>query len=286
MRPKRAIAPDLVIARIAANQHGVISLDHLRHVGIGPDGVKHRVRTGRLHRLHRGVYAVGHSRLTDEGVWKAAVLACGAGAVLSHRPAAALWRMLSVTRGPVDVTVPGRGGRRRRERIRVHRSSSLYPAQTTLRAGIAVTTPARTLADLRRCASLAELREAHRQAELRGYRLGDQDGAEPDLTRSELERRFLRLCQRDGLPTPEVDVRIGDYVVDYLWRDQALVVETDGYRYHSGRAAFEHDHRRQAHLVAAGFHVLRFTWTQVTDEPQDVIAAVRTRLDRLLPRNR
>jgi very-short-patch-repair endonuclease len=271
-------AMDRAIARIAANQHGVMSVDQLRALGLSLDAISYRVRIGRLHRIHRGVYAVGHARLSNEGRWMAAVLACGPGAALSHRSAAALWRMLPHGRGHAEVTVPGHGGRKRRKGIRLHRSISLHPAQTTLRAGIPVTTPARTLADLRRCATPDELSKARRQAEVRGYRLDDQGDAEPDLTRTELERRFVRLCRRHGLPLPEVDVRIGGYIVDFLWRDRSLVVETDSYRYHRGRAAFEHDYRRQAWLIAAGFEVVRFTWRQVVDEPEEVVAAVRVRL--------
>lgn len=157
MHPERAIASDRALARLAANQHGVVSLDQLRAIGISADAAKHRVRTGRLHGVHRGVYAVGYSRLSDEGKWKAAVLACGPGAALSHRSAAALWGLLPVCRGLIDVTVPSHGGRRKRAGIRLHRSTSLHPANTTLRRGIAVTTPARTLADLRRCVDSVQL---------------------------------------------------------------------------------------------------------------------------------
>jgi predicted transcriptional regulator of viral defense system len=168
MSDKRAI--DRAIARLAANQHGVVSVDQLRAIGLDLDAISYRVRVGWLYRVHRGVYAVGHPHLTVEGRWMAAVLACGQGAVLSHRSAAALWGMLPSQPGFPEVTVPGHGGRRRREGIRLHRSISLYPAHATLRLGIPVTTPARTLADLRRCATPDELREALRQAERRGYR--------------------------------------------------------------------------------------------------------------------
>jgi very-short-patch-repair endonuclease len=277
MSDKRAI--DRAIARLAANQHGVVSVAQLRAIGLDLDAISYRVRVGRLYRVHRGVYAVGHPRLSDEGRWMAAVLAHGPGAALSHRSAAALWGMLGSQPGFPEVTVPGHSGRRRREGIRLHRSISLHPAQTTLRMGIPVTTPARTLADLRQCATPDELREARRQAERRGYRVAEEGGTEPDLTRSELERRFLRLCRDHRVPAPEVDVRIGEYVVDFLWPDRPLIVETDGYRYHRGRAAFECDHRRQARLIAAGFEVLRFTWSQVVADPEEVLAALSARLD-------
>jgi very-short-patch-repair endonuclease len=231
-----------------------------------------------LHRIHRGVYAVGHRRLSDEGKWMAAVLACGEGAVLSHRSAAVIWRLLPTQPGYAHVTVPGHAGRKQRIGIRVHRSSTLHPAQTTLRFGIPVTTPARTLADLRRCATLEEVRQAHGRAEVRGYPLDGQELGEPDFTRSELERRFLRLCRQHSLPRPEVNVRVAGFVVDFLWRERWLVIETDGYRYHRGHAAFEYDHRRQARLIALGFEVVRFTWHQVVNHPDEVIAALRARL--------
>jgi very-short-patch-repair endonuclease len=277
MREEGAIR-DRLLALLAANQHGVVSLEQLRDVGISSHAIAHRVRTGRLHRIHRGVYAVGHTRLSAEGTWKAATLACGPGAVLSHRSAAALWALLPIQPSHPEVTVPGHGGRKRRQGIRLHRSASLDPAHTTFRLGIPVTTPARTLADLRRCATTDELREAHRQAGIRGYLIDDAEVREPDLTRSELERRFLRLCRRHRLPAPEVNAPIGEFVVDFVWRGPSLIVETDGYRYHRGRAAFEHDHRRQARLIAAGFEVLRFTWSQVVNEPTEVVAALRARL--------
>ena len=124
----------------------------------------------------------------------------------------------------------------------------------------------------------SELSRARRQAEVLGYPLGDAATIEPDLTRSELERRFLQLCRRHRLPSPEVNARVGDHVVDFVWRRSGLIVETDGYRYHRGRATFEHDHARQARLVAAGYEVLRFTWRQLIDDPTEVVAAVRARL--------
>jgi len=183
----------------------------------------------------------------------------------------------------VDVTVPGGGGRRKRKGIRLHRSTTLTPQETTRRTNIAVTNPARTLADLRRVATPEELGRARRQAEVLGYPLEHAASIQPDPTRSALERHFLRLCLRTRLPSPEVNARIGDYVVDFPWPWAKLVVETDGYRYHAGHAAFEHDYRRQAHLVAAGYEVLRFTWRQVIDRPDEVVAAVRARLVPCLP---
>ena len=159
---EEAGTPDAAVARIAARQHGVVTAGQLAASGIGKDGAYRRARSGRLHRVHRGVYAVGHPGLGNEGRWMAAVLACGEGAALSHRSAAELWDLLSPRPGAVDVTVPR--GRDRRAGIRLHRSPLLTSDATTLRNGIAVTTPARTLADLRRAVSAETLRKAIREA--------------------------------------------------------------------------------------------------------------------------
>lgn len=172
-------SPEAVIARIAARQHGVITRAQLIAIGLLPSGISDRVAAGRLHRVHRGVYAVGHPSIGNEGRWIAAVLACGEGAVLSHRSAAELWRMLAVRQvnpsgregpAPVDVTVPGDAGRRRRAGIRLHRSLSLSKAEVTRRAGISVTAPARTLADLRRVVPSKQFAAALRQASTSGSR--------------------------------------------------------------------------------------------------------------------
>ena len=166
----------------------------------------------------------------------AAVLAYGEGATLSHRSAAELWACCPHRCGPVDVTVPGHGGRRKRRGIRLHRSPLLTPAVTTIRNGITVTTPARTLADLRRaCATRDELGSGDPPGRGRWDCRSASGRRAPTCTRSELERRFLRLCRRHRLPTPEVNARIGPFIVDFLWRDRALIVETDGYRFHRGR---------------------------------------------------
>jgi len=133
-----------------------------------------------------------------------------------------------------------------------------------------VTTPARTINDLRRVLPSDRLEVALRHAEVLRLDVGFQGGFEPDLTRSELERRFLRLCHRRRLPTPEVNARVGSFIVDFLWRDQRLIVETDGYRFHRGRSAFEADRARDIELKLRGYEVVRFTYRQVTGEPDAV----------------
>jgi very-short-patch-repair endonuclease len=279
MRQKSA-KRDLEIAVIAARQHGVVSRRQLLAAGIADPAVYRRVERGRLHRVHRGVYAVGHRGLSLEGRWMAAVLACGDGAVLSHTSAAALWRLLDPRDGAVRVAVSSTNGRRRQIGIRLHRLGTLTAHQTTRKHGIPVTTPARTIADLRGGIPDAHLRRAIRQAEVLGLRT-DIDASPP--TRSELEEQFLRLCRRQRLPPPEVNARIGALEVDFLWRDPRLIVETDGYRYHRGVTAFEDDHARDLDLRAGGFSVLRFTYRQVTTEPSRVAGAVRREIQATRP---
>jgi very-short-patch-repair endonuclease len=206
------------------------------------------------------------------------------GAAISHRSAAVLWGLLELTDGPVDVSIATQSGRKQRRGIRLHRSRSLLPAAVTLRSGIPVTTPRRTLADLvrasaaRRPGAVAprELRRAIRQAEVLGLPIGD--GVERDRTRSDLERDFLRLCRRHGLAKPEVNVRVGRDLVDFLWRRSRLIVETDGYAYHRGRIAFEDDRERDLRLRTAGFDVIRVSEKQIDEEPRRVMEAVAAAL--------
>jgi very-short-patch-repair endonuclease len=209
----------------------------------------------------------------------AAVLACGENAVLSHRAAAELWGLLPTRAGPVDVTIPAPAGRRTRDGIRIHRSSSLHIALVTRRNGIPVTAAARTIEDLRRTASTDEVRRATREAQFRGLDLADVN-KDRDLTRSELERRFLRICRRHRLPRPEVNAQVGEFEVDFLWRDRKLIVETDGWQAHGGRLAFEEDRARDVDLILLGYEVVRFTCRQVMEQPDVVAAKLRTLLSR------
>jgi very-short-patch-repair endonuclease len=207
----------------------------------------------------------------------AAVLACGDGALLSHRSAGMNWGLLKSATGAVDIIVPGSGGRCRRSGIRVHRSTSLTPTEATIRQGIPTTTPARTILDLRRVLDPDELQAAIGQAELRHLPVGNLRGFLHEPTRSELERRFLRLCRRYGFAKPETNAKVGPYEVDFLWRGYRLAVETDGWETHRTRAAFETDRLRDAELKARGYEVIRFTYRQVTDDPK-YVARVLARL--------
>jgi very-short-patch-repair endonuclease len=206
----------------------------------------------------------------------AAVLALGGGAVLSHRSAAALWKLLPSTNEPVDISLPSRNGRRRRRGIRIHRPESLQPQDTTRRRGIPVTSPARTLGDLKATTSDRELRRAIRQADFLGLPTGPD--VEVDRTRSELERRFLWLCRRYRLPAPSVNMPVGGLTVDFCWVEHKLVVETDGYQAHRGRAAFEDDRDRDLKLRALGFEVVHLSYEQVFRKPDEVIAVLKSLL--------
>lgn len=274
MHPKRA--PDAVVAEIAKRQHGVVSIEQMRECGLSNTAVRERVRAGRVHRMHRGVYAIGHTAPSNERRWMAAVLAMGGMAALSHRSAAELWGLLPPSTGSVDVSLPGRGGKRKREGIRIHRPLSLEPSEIASARDISVTSPARTLADLRSAVSGHEVRRATRQADYLGLDIGPDVAF--DRTRSELERRFLWLCRRRHLPMPAVNMQIGVMTVDFCWLEKRLVVETDGYRAHRGREAFESDRARELRLKRLGYEVLHFSARQVFDEPAAVTAALRSAL--------
>lgn len=283
MDAKSATADERV-AKVAAQQHGVVSISQLRDAGVTRNAVRRRVESGRLHRLHRGVYAVGHTGISRQGSWTAAAIACGKGAAVSHRSAAALWGLLRPLDGPVDISIAATGGRRRRQGIRLHRCPSLRPAHLTFREGIPVTKPSRTLFDLRRMVSERELRRAIRQADVLGLPLGED--VRSDRTRSDLERDFLLICRRHRLPLPKVNARVGGHLVDFFWSDRSLAVETDGYRYHRGRQAFRDDRRRDLELRARGIEVLRLSEEQVDEEPdrvaeilREVLASARHRVD-------
>jgi hypothetical protein len=296
---------DAELARLAAEQHGVVALRQLRELGLSSSAVRSRVASGRLHRVHRGVYAVGHRVLGVEGRWIAAVLACGRDAVLSHRSAAALWSLRPTTRAAIDVTVPRRVGVSR-PGIDFHRTTGLEPGDLTRVRAVPCTTVARTLVDLAEVIDRRELARACERAEV--LRLFDARALEGALawttgrhgapalrdvlahyagdphTRSQLERRFLALCFAAGIPRPRVNAWIdldgGGLEADFLWEAQRLIAETDGHRTHGTRRAFERDRRRDQRLALAGWRVVRFTWRQITLDPDEVARTVTGMLER------
>lgn len=279
--------PDRVVADVAARQHGVITRAQLLAIGVTRHGVASRIAAGHLHPVHRGVYAVGHTALTPHGLSMAAVLACGAGAALSHRSAAVLWNLLPPHASlPTHVSAPCR--RRAPAGVCLHFSLT---SELVQRDGIAVTPPARTLLDLAATATRADLERALHEARLlhlvtqvelqRRSRarpgasaLRDLLTEEPRFTRSEAERRFLSLVRRARLPTPHTNVRIAGHEVDALWPNERLVVEVDGFTFHSTRAAFERDRARDADLQAHGYRVMRVTWRQLTVRPEALAARI------------
>ena len=279
----RFLASDRVqaaIATVAARQHGVITTAQLLSSGLTSPGITNWVRANRLHRVHRAAYAVGHPGLSLEGEWMAAVLACGPAAMLSDRSAAMLWRMLEPRRAPVHVTVMGGGGRARRAGLVIHRRSTLLPGQSASHKNIPVTSPARTLGDLRRHSSAAEYRRALRKAEYLRLPLDDAAKAGADGTRSGLEADFLSFCKRYRLPTPEVNARIGPFTVDFLWRRERVVVETDSYRTHGGAVAFEEDRQRDLWLKTRRHEVVRVTDRRLGSDPRGLAISLRAILAR------
>jgi len=289
---------------LAEAQHGVVALWQLREMGLNVRLVDKRVAAGRLHAVHQGVYAVGYRLLSADGHRMAATLACGPRAVLSHRSAAALWGLRRDSRNRIDVTAPCRRGRIPAG-IAAHRDGSLRPQDRAEIRGIPCTSVARTLLDLAAVVPIRELRNAVTQAEVervfdlnavrevigrsrrrRGVARLRQVVATHDprdeYARSELERRFLALCRKAGLPLPEVNVSLplnGDRLeVDFLWRDARLIVETDGRRSHHTLAAFESDRRRDQRLKLTGYEVIRCTWNQVTEDPIELTQTLRALL--------
>ena len=291
---------DGAIARVAGRQHGVISRGQLRELGIKDSAIGYRVAAGRLHRLHRGVYAVGHRVVGMHGRWMAATLACGPGAALSHASAAALWDLRPSAATTIDVSVSTAGGRNRAG-LRIHRHPGLRPGEIIRHHGIPVTTPSRTILDLAATLNRRQLERALDQAEIQeltdmraldaiaqahpGHRGARKLTAAlathtpgTTLTRSELEERFLDLCRVHGLPRPHVNATAAGLEVDFLFAKQRLIVETDGWRYHRSRSAFERDRRRDATLTAAGYRTLRLTHRQLTTDHQAVARALRVAL--------
>jgi hypothetical protein len=252
-------------------------------MGLTNEAIGRRVDAGRLHPIHRGVYAVGHTVLKAEGRWMAATLATGG--VLSHATAAAAWELLPVG-ATIHVTVAGDVGRKRRAGVRVHRSRTLERCDTTTRNAIPLTTRERTIADLARTTTprrleqlvnkthdrldferLRQLAPPSLQAVLSSY--------SPTLTRSELEQRFVELCDGHGLPRPEVNTRIEGMECDFVWRDRRLIVEVDGYEFHRSRASFADDRETDVRLEVAGWRVLRFAYEHVVHRPAWVADAIR-----------
>lgn len=284
------------MAGLAGRQYGVVSRRQLAQLGMAKSAIDRRLRAGRLHLLHPGVYAVGHRITPREGRWLAAILRVGDGAILSHRSAAELWGVCRTRdRSRIDISAP----RATRSSPTIRRRRVSYtPDDLTVRRRIPVTTLARTLFDIAPELSLEAFEAVLREAEyLHRFRLEELEkllqrypgrrgattikrclhhlGRGPrGRTRSRLEIRFAALLARTDLPKPDLNALLNldgfKVEADCLWREQKLIVELDGGQAHRTRVAFESDRERDRRLQVAGWRVIRITWRQL-DNPKAVL---------------
>jgi very-short-patch-repair endonuclease len=290
------------VAEIATRQHGVVTRAQLLGLGFTKAKIGRWLQSGRLVAVHTGVYAVGHAALDQRGRWLAATAAAGPRAALSHGSAAVLWELRGWNPPRIHVTVPGTGGHQAPRGVVLHRYRSLdHEADVVLRGAIPVTTVERTLLDLTLVLAPRKVRRAFGQADAlrildfaeidrlvaahprrRGTRLLAAIAAahRPDqpLSRSDFEDRLVELCERHGLPRPQVNQKIAGLEVDLSWPELGVVVEADTHAFHGTWAAGQRDRRRDARLAAAGYTTHRFTDDQVDDEPEEVVAAIRRSL--------
>jgi very-short-patch-repair endonuclease len=285
------------IARIGRRQDNVITRQQLLEAGLGPGAIEHRVETSMMQRLHRGVYLLGAAPPTQMARARAAVLACGPGAVLSHRSAAVLYRLLPEAAGDVDVTVVGRNPGAH-PGIRLHRPRALARVDVVTERGVRVTTVARTICDLAATEPPREVEAAFQEALYRKIvtehavaavlaREPRRRGApviralteEPRMTRSEKERALLRLIEAAQLPRPVTNVRSHGYLIDVFWPAQGLAVEFDGRDAHGHVLAFERNRKRDQVLLAHGVRVMRVTGRHLKGEPIAVVARIAMALE-------
>jgi hypothetical protein len=300
------------VVALADRQHGVVSLAQLRGLGVGDKAIEWRVASGWLHRLFRGVYAVGRGDVGRRGRMFAAVLACGEGTVVSHASAAELLGLWDKRPVLVNVIAPDQAGRRI-DGIRWPRAPPLKPGETGVCDGIPCTAPARTIVDLAGSLGRESLRRIVEQAAvnrlldvrevdralahgrrrgapqlrkiLTAWRGDDRGGP---LLRSLLEARLRPRLIEVNLPRPQCNAVLwidGErFEVDLLWEKQRVVVETDGEQTHGTRVAFQRDRRRDHILAAAGYRTSRVTWRQMDEESDAVVSRiVRTLVGSGLP---
>jgi very-short-patch-repair endonuclease len=287
------------LADLAQRQHGVVSVSQLHALGCSKSSIEKAVAAGRLHRLDRGVYAVGHTQLDLHGQCFAAVFACGPGAVLSHHSAAWLYGLARWSPEPFHVTGPV--ARRPRLPVRIHRARRLEETDQALLEGIPVTSLARTLLDLAATVRFEWLEKMIERAEDLG--LFDLRAVEDLLvrtvghhghgrlrkaialykstsfTRSSLEKRFLELCLKAGLPQPRTNYVEEGFELDCYWPEFRFAVELDLFETHGTRAAFERDRKRQEDLLLAGIAVTRVTGPRLEREPDEVVRRVARLLE-------
>lgn len=294
-----ATSLDQALAELAVAQQGVFALEQMRELGMAGATVRARLATGRVHRIHQTVYSlVPRELLRRDGLYMAAVLACGPGAVLSHRSAAALLGLRDWGAMKIEVTVPRRSSRRH-EGIAVHRSTKLTPQDVTVVNGIPCTSVARTLLDLAEVVTHRQLERAFDQAEI--AELFDLTAIEDVLARnptrrgakavrtvlethyigktptwSENEEALLAITRPLGIPDPDTNQFVilpdgGPPIrVDFVWRDRRVAIEADSVEWHTSRQRFENDRYRDQRLSAAGWTIIRTTWKQMTRRPHEL----------------
>ena len=283
-------AVDEAIAALATRQNGLVALSQLLASGIPRAAIGYRVRAGALKVVQVGVYQVGPVQDANSRE-RAALLACGAHAVLSHRTAAVPWKLLSPPKAllPVEVTSLG-SRRRRRPGIIHHRTKAFEPGDVVELDRLPLTAPIRTIVDLASVLVPHELEQALARAEREGLlrrsdlearvaRLDRRRGAAvlrallrdavgPAFTRSVAEERLLALVRKSRIARPATNVRVADLEVDFFWPNERVVVEVDGFAYHGSNRSFERDRARDADLSAIGVQVVRVTWRQLMDESE------------------
>lgn len=300
------------LASLAATQHGVVSRHQMRAIGLGEGAIAHAIRAGQLHRVFRGVYALGHPNVGEHGRLRAATLACGGRAVLSHRSAGALLRLLDEGPVVIDLIAPGEHGRAI-DGVRFHRVRPPRREEVGTVDGIPCTSPARTLVDLagvvgdwtlgsaferaaqRRILDIAAI-EAAADPGRRGIKAlmaliekwrPAAPVAKKGKLKSPLEARVLPLLLQRGLPAPLLNAPVaianGRIEVDFLWPQHHLVVEADSRDFHATHVAFERDRWRDRELMRAGYSVLRVTHRQAEREAEAVVDTIASRISTAAP---
>jgi hypothetical protein len=288
---------DEVIAQIAAAQNGNVTRAQLLAVGLNDVAINYRVRLGRLHRVHRGVYSVGRPPTTPLEKAAAAVLSCGERAALSHGSAMTLWGFWKRWDEPFEVVV---AGDRRPTGIRTRRMTGLLRRDIAIGQGIAVTSPAATLLHcaprLRPRSLTRAVNDWRRAGLLTPIALGDVVHRFPlhpgapllkphadtthNPTRSAFEDDFLPFCRRYNLPEPQINVALHGFEVDAYFEDAKLIVECDGWDFHNDRQAFEDDRERDATMLGLGIATIRITWERLHQHPEREADRLHGILDR------
>jgi hypothetical protein len=298
---------DRAMTRLAGRQHGVVARHQLLDLGLSRRAIGGRVERGLLQEVYLGVYVLGARRITRRGRWMAAVLAAGEGAVLSHRSAARLWRLLPPAAEVIDVICPP--DRIVRRKGIVNHSFQLREDEWLMEDGIPVTSPFRTIFDLAAVSKMRELERAFHEAEARemkdrvslpmllerypgrrgttNLRALLEAGEPVGITRNAFEEAFLALVDAHGVPRPRMNADLAlrgrFFEIDALWEEQRVAVELDSRSIHGTRKRFESDRQRDRILVAEGFRTMRITWRQLQEEPEAIVADLKSALGQGLP---